>query len=48
MFSRSGKLKEAWRLGSEWGDYDGAKDAMVAKASKVGHCYCGDGYFVGT
>ena len=33
------------------GDYEGAKDAMVANAmcrARVGHCYCGDGYCVVT
>ena len=37
---------------SEWEDYEGAEDAMVAmkamRRARVGHCYCGDGYFVGT
>ena len=32
VFSRSGNLEKTWRLRSEWGDYEGAKDAMVAKA----------------
>ena len=32
MFSRSGNFEETWRLSSECGDYEGANDAMVAKA----------------
>ena len=32
MFGHTGNFEETWRLMSEWGDSEGAKDAVVAKA----------------